>query len=773
MENGADMVELTSNARVVLEKRYLIKNADGKIIETPEQMLRRVADNIAQAELKYAKYNPEEIADRFYQVMDRLEFLPNSPTLMNAGRELQQLAACFVLPVEDSIEGIFDAIKYAAMIHKSGGGTGFSFSRLRPQHDMVNTTGGVASGPLSFMKVFNAATEEIKQGGTRRGANMAILRVDHPDILSFISAKQDTADFTNFNFSVGITEEFMEAVERDSQYSLYNPRNGKQERTLSAKQVFEKIVEMAWLNGEPGIVFLDRINRDNPTPQHGEIESTNPCGEQPLLPYESCNLGSLNLIKFVKENGIDWDRLQEVVHIAVHFLDNVIDMNAYPLPQIEQITKQNRKIGLGVMGFADMLARMGIAYNSEQGLEMAERIMEFVRQQARYASAELAEWRGAFPAFHDSIYGQDKQRELRNATLTTIAPTGTISIIAGCSSGIEPLYAIAYVRNVMDQTSLVEVNPYFEQLVKQTDYYTEELKRRIARSGSISQMTEIPDEIRRVFVTAHDISPEYHIKMQAAFQKYTDNAVSKTVNFPHHTTQEQIAEVFRLAYQLQCKGVTVYRDGSRSGQVLSIQTTAADGRLREDADRHIDQVEVNHGEVNRGKVNQSDAILSDAVHRAQVRPRPQTTFGRTERIPTAHGSMYVTINEDQYGICEVFAQTGKTGGDAAANNEAIARLISISLRAGIPVEQIIRQLRGIRSSTPIWFNGGMVLSGPDGIAIALERYLHYKRTGVEQKRIITAVDISLEDGDCPECGIALQHEEGCAKCPGCGYSKCQ
>ncbi len=761
-------MELAGNAKVVLERRYLKKDFEGRVAETPEQMLRRVANNIAQAEKNYGRYAPEEVAERFYTVMDRLEFLPNSPTLMNAGRELQQLAACFVLPVEDSIEGIFDAIKYAAMIHKSGGGTGFSFSRLRPEHDMVNTTGGVASGPLSFMKIFNSATEEIKQGGTRRGANMAILRVDHPDILKFISAKQDTMDFTNFNFSVGVTEKFMEAVNRDGQYALVNPRNGAQVKQLSAKMVFDRIVEMAWLNGEPGIVFLDRINRDNPTPHLGEIESTNPCGEQPLLPYESCNLGSLNLVKFVKNGEIDWRHLSEVVHTAVHFLDNVIDMNTYPLPQIETITKQNRKIGLGVMGFADMLIQLGIAYNSPEGLDIAGQLMGFIQKEARDASAGLAEWRGAFPAFAGSIYDKEGSAKLRNATLTTIAPTGTISMIAGCSSGIEPLYAVAYVRNVMDNTSLLEVHRYFEYLAREQGFYSPELMEQIARSGSLETITEVPLSLRQLFVTAHDISPEAHVQMQAAFQKYTDNAVSKTVNFPSDATKEQIAEVFQLAYKKSCKGVTVYRDGSRTGQVLSVQPIV-DGIHANDA----------HGEGADEKGAQARADGRHSVNHGQsskeiarVRPRPQATVGRTERIPTAHGNMYVTINEDEYGICEVFAQTGKTGGDAAANNEAIARLISISLRAGVPVDEIIKQLRGIRSSSPTWFNGGMVLSAPDGIAIAIERYLHYKRTGEEQKRIVTAVDISLDDGDCPECGAELQYEEGCAKCRSCGYSKC-
>lgn len=711
-------------------------------------MLERVASNIAAVDAMYGA-SPEEVEktkEAFYNMMDRLEFLPNSPTLMNAGRELQQLSACFVLPIPDSMEGIFDAVKHAALIHKSGGGTGFSFSRLRPKNDVVRSTGGVASGPVSFLKVFNAATEAVKQGGTRRGANMGILRVDHPDILEFITCKSDNSEITNFNISVGITEEFMEAVESDSEYELINPRTNEPVQRLRARDVFNLIVEQAWKNGEPGIVFLDRINAANPTPHLGEIESTNPCGEQPLLPYESCNLGSINLNKFVKNGAIDWDRLRETVHTAVHFLDNVIDANRYPLPEIEKMTKGNRKIGLGVMGFADMLLQLGIPYNSEEGIQTAEKVMSFIQQEGHLASAALAEVRGSFPNFPGSVFDRQGIPAMRNATVTTIAPTGTISIIAGASSGIEPLFAIAYVRTVMDNDQLVEVNPYFEQVAKKRGFYSPELMQLVASRGSIQNIEEIPEDVRRVFVTAHDISPEYHVRMQAAFQKYTDNAVSKTVNLPNWATKEDVAEVFWTAYRSNCKGVTVYRDGSRSGQVLSVKP-----REEKSSSTPSDELK------SKGRV---------------VRPRPEITYGRTHRIPTAHGNMYVTINEDEYGICEVFAQTGKSGGDAAANNEAIARLISIALRAGIPPEDIIKQLRGIRSSTPVWYNGGMVLSGPDGIAIALEQYLHYRKTGKELTRIVTAIDTAAPSGECPDCGGPLRHQEGCLTCSQCGYSRC-
>ena len=738
-------MQISGNARTVLERRYLAKEANGRPLETPEDMVKRVAQNIAAVDGNYGA-DAEQIAETeaaFVEIMDRLEFLPNSPTLMNAGRELQQLSACFVLPVEDSMEGIFETVKNAALIHKSGGGTGFAFSRLRPQNDKVLSTGGVASGPISFMKVFNAATEAVKQGGTRRGANMGILRVDHPDILDFITCKQDSQDLTNFNLSVGITESFMEAVAADTTYDLVNPRTGQAAGRLSARDVFGKIVEMAWHNGEPGIIFLDRLNQHNPTPHVGEFESTNPCGEQPLLPYESCNLGSINLSKFTTGKAFDWERLRWVVHTAIHFLDNVIDANQYPLPEIEDMTKANRKVGLGVMGFADMLIDRGIPYDSAKAVKVAEEVMGFIQSEARLASAELAQERGPFPNFKGSIYDNGETPPLRNATVTTIAPTGTISIIAGASSGIEPLFAVAYTRNVMDDDQLIEVNPRFEKLAKEHGFYSPELMKLVAQKGSVRGIEEIPSSIQELFATAHDISPKHHVNIQAAFQKFTDNAVSKTVNLTHNATEDDVAAVFTEAYRLGCKGITIYRDGSRSGQVLSVQ-----------------------------KAEPLTTSTPSGIPQAVVRPRPQITTGRTQRIPTAHGNMYVTINEDEYGICEVFAQTGKSGGDAAANNEAIARLISTALRAGIPVTDVIKQLRGIRSSAPVWFNGGMVLSGPDGIAIALERYLHWKNTGQELTSVQTAMDVAAPAGECPECGSVLKYQEGCNTCPQCGYSKC-
>ncbi len=566
-------LHLTDNALVVIEKRYLKKDREGRVIETPEEMFHRVAKNIASADLIY---NPKAIAsaaeEEFYEIMTNMEFLPNSPTLMNAGRELQQLAACFVLPIDDSLDSIFEAVKDTAIIHQSGGGTGFSFSRLRPKNDRVSTTSGVASGPVSFMKVFNTATEVIKQGGARRGANMGILRVDHPDILEFIRAKEEPREFTNFNLSVGITDEFMNACESNSEYNLINPRNNKIAGILKASDIFDAIVDAAWRNGEPGVIFLDTINRANPTPHLGMIEATNPCGEQPLLPYESCNLGSINLTRMLKEknNGyeIDYSRLERTIKIAVHFLDNVIDVNRYPLPQIERLTKGNRKIGLGVMGFADMLLLLNIPYDSQNALNIGEGLMKFISEKAKEGSMELAEERGDFPNYKGSIY--DKSGiAMRNATATTIAPTGTLSIIANCSSGIEPLYGITYTRKILDDVELRIVNPYFEEAARKKGFYSKKLIDSIKAFGSIREMPDVPDDVKSLFVTAHDIKPEGHVRMQAVFQKYTDNAVSKTVNFHEDAEKGDVEKVFLLAYRLGCKGVTVYRSGSRERQVLS------------------------------------------------------------------------------------------------------------------------------------------------------------------------------------------------------------
>lgn len=740
---------LSPNSLKVLKKRYLKKDDEGNPIEQPSDMFVRVAENIASAEARYGATpeQVEEVAHDFYELMTSLDFLPNSPTLMNAGRELQQLSACFVLPVDDSMESIFGAVRDTAIIHKSGGGTGFSFSRLRPAGDQVKSTQGVSSGPVSFMRVFNQATEAVKQGGTRRGANMGVLRVDHPDILEFITCKAD-GDFANFNISVALTEKFMEAVKAGEQYDLVNPRNGQVVGQLDAREVYDKIVEMAWATGDPGIIFIDRMNRDNPTPHLGEIESTNPCGEQPLLPYEACNLGSVNLSRFVRHTDagpdVDWDRLADVVHRAVRFLDDVIDVNEYPLPKIAELARGNRKIGLGVMGWADMLIMMGVPYDSDQAVALGEKVMGFIRAEARAASAKLAEERGVFPNFEGSIYDTPDGMRLRNATVTTIAPTGTLSIIANCSSGIEPLFAVSYVRTVMDNDRLVEVNPLFEDIALKRGFYSRDLMERIAEHGSVQDIPEVPEDVRRIFVTAHDIEPEWHVRMQAAFQRYTDNAVSKTVNFPNSATKEDVRRVYDLAYELGVKGVTIYRDGSKQNQVLSTGKTA----------KTAQPTVVRPGEL-------------------EPRPRPAVTIGRTEKLQTGCGNLYVTINSDEHGLCEVFTQMGKSGGCAASQSEALSRMISVSLRAGVDPRAIIKHLRGIRCPSPAWTQGGKVLSCADAVGIAMEHYLDWLETGAESTVVSKDVDgLDGLTGACPECGSALEHESGCAVCRSCGFSKC-
>ncbi len=559
---------LTLNAIRVLQKRYLLKDISGKVIETPGQMFRRVAKAIAKADKKYGQ-NVKKTEGEFYNAMVNLDFLPNSPTLMNAGTELGQLSACFVIPIEDSLKSIMKAATDMVLIQQSGGGTGFSFSKIRPKGDIVKSTKGVASGPVSFMRIFDTCTDVMKQGGKRRGANMGILHITHPDIVEFITAKGDGNSFSNFNLSVAVTDKFMQAVKKNNNISLINPRTKKVVAKVPAKSLFDMIVLYAWKKGDPGMIFIDEINRKNPTPEVGEIESTNPCGEQPLLPYESCNLGSINLANMVKDGKIDWKKLRKTIQIAVHFLDNVIDVNKYPVKEVEKITKANRKIGLGVMGFAEMLIQIGVKYDSNEGLKVAESVMKFIEKESHKASIELAKIRGVFPNYKKSIWARKKQR-LRNATVTTIAPTGTISIIAGCSSGIEPLFAISFLRNVMGGTKLIETNKYFEKIAKERGFYSDELMNRIAKVGSIQNIKGIPKDVKRIFVTALDIKPKWHVKMQAIFQKYTDNAVSKTINIPHDATIEDVRKAYLLAHKLKCKGITVYRYGSKKEQVLYI-----------------------------------------------------------------------------------------------------------------------------------------------------------------------------------------------------------
>jgi ribonucleoside-diphosphate reductase alpha chain len=730
---------LSKNALTVLEKRYLKRDKDGKVLETPVDMFQRVAATIAAADRNFSKkVDTAPLADKFYRMMTDFEFLPNSPTLMNAGRELGQLSACFVLPVGDSMEDIFEAVKYTALIHKSGGGTGFSFSRLRPANDVVMSTKGISSGPLSFMRVFDVATETIKQGGTRRGANMGILRVDHPDIMDFIMCKADQHQLNNFNISVGITEAFMKAVDEDRDYDIINPRDGEVCTTMNARKVFSRIVKQAWENGEPGIIFLDRLNRDNPTPLVGEIESTNPCGEQPLLPYESCNLGSINLGKMVKNGKVDWDRLREVVRLSVHFLDNVIEVNNYPLPQIGEMTRANRKIGLGVMGWADMLILLGTPYSSDEAITLGEKVMKFINDEGHAYSRELAKVRGTFPNFKGSIFDRPGKGEIRNATVTTIAPTGTISIIAGASSGVEPLFAVSFVRQVMDNNKLIEINPMFEEIARKRGFYSDALMERIAEHGTLHDLPEVPEDIRDVFVTAHDITPDYHIRMQAAFQRYTDNAVSKTVNFPNSATYEDVEKVYRLAYESDCKGVTIYRDGSRDMQVLST-----------------------------GKKEEKTAPAPAVEEKHPIkRERPKALHGSTYQMQTGCGPLYVTINEDRNGLFELFTTMGKAGGCASSQCEAIGRMVSLAWRSGVQSRQVVKQLLGISCHCPTGFGDNKVLSCADAVAKAIQTRMH-ENGGMAELHVP-----AMEKGACPECGGAVEHEGGCAVCRACGYSEC-
>ena len=797
-------MKLNENAIKVLEKRYLIRDENGVPTENVEGLFRRVAKCVAEPDKDFVTAKElKKIENQFFNMMTDLEFLPNSPTLMNAGRPLGQLSACFVLPIEDTMEGIFDTIKNAALIHKSGGGTGFSFSRLRPKGATVNSTGGVASGPVSFMKVFNAATEAVKQGGTRRGANMGILRVDHPDILEFITAKQNNTEITNFNISVGITEKFMKAVKTESDYDLIDPYSKECVGKLSAKKMFDLMVEMSWNNGEPGIIFLDRLNKENVTPQLGEIESTNPCGEQPLLPFEACNLGSINLKMMVDETGdspeVDFVKLGATVKKAVHFLDNVIDANKYPLPKIDEMTRGTRKIGLGVMGWADLLCILGIPYDSDEAIELADEVMGFINSEAKKASLAIAKKKGVFPYYNKSIF-KKKKLAYRNATVTTIAPTGTLSIIAGVSSGIEPIFAISYIRNVMDNSELVEVNPIFENIAKEEGFYSEELMLQIAKEGTIREFLEIPFRVRQVFATAHDVSPEYHVKMQAIFQKHTDNAVSKTVNLSHEATMDDVRDVFLQAYETGCKGVTLYRDGSRDMQVLNIGSVKG-----KDADKTTEketQMDCSSCSACGSSIDEGEQVISP-------RARPDITTGFTEKVRIGCGNLYITVNYDEKGICEVFSNLGRAGG-CPSQSEATSRLVSIALRSGMDAQSIVEQLKGIRCPSTIRQKGMKVMSCPDAIGRLVEKVAQIQANGtgnnagleilasekivaksaattatkmavavsVENQRPVTidyeeldVFDLSISAA-CPECGKKLEHEGGCVICRGCGFSKC-
>jgi len=816
-------LDLSPNAVTVLERRYLIKDDQGRPVERPEDLFWRVARTVAEPDRAYGASDKavEGLADTFFELMATRVWMPNSPTLMNAGRPLGQLSACFVLPVDDALSngqsGIYDTLRAMALVHQSGGGTGFSFSRLRPKNDVVRSTMGVASGPVSFMKLYDASTDVVKQGGTRRGANMGILRVDHPDILEFIGCKDDLTQVTNFNISVAVTDAFMKAVEDGASYDLVHPRTGAVVGQLDARTVFRKIVHGAWKTGEPGVYFIDRANYYNPVPRLGSYEATNPCGEQPLLPYDVCNLGSINLGLFVKDGGVDWDRLRTAVHLCTHFLDNVIDANKYPLSEIDGLAKRIRRIGLGVMGWADLLVRLGIPYNSDDGVALGRKIMDFVDEEAKAASEKLAEQRGVFAEWEQSIWGPDAtcargpkgervrpMRRLRNCNLTTVAPTGTISIIAGCSSGIEPLFAVAFMRNQAG-VLMPDVNEDFVAIAKQEGWYSDGLMQQIAETGHI-HFDAVPAKWQRVFVTAHDVTPEWHIQMQAAFQEFTDSAISKTCNFANDATEDYVEKIYRYAYKLGCKGVTVYRDGAREMQVLSTGSTAKKVQEQATASGGGTSAPAQPGALAEamGRIAELEAELArtrDKLHDAEAenlqrrakRSRPDLLKGATRRVETPLGTMYVNITEDDKGQpFEVFISLGKAGGALMADVEAIGRLISLALRSGVPMPEVYRQLRGISSDRVVGLGPNKVLSVPDAIGIAIEKWMQDKQ-GIQQDLLAgtatpapVRASMPMSDGTlaegagqpqdfigaCPDCGSQLAFIEGCAKCHVCGFSEC-
>ncbi|HZS59842.1 MAG TPA: vitamin B12-dependent ribonucleotide reductase [Gemmatimonadaceae bacterium] len=812
----------SQNARTVLEKRYLVKDATGKPTEKPEEMFWRVAKTIADGDRRYGASDGavEWVAEEFYRLMTERRFEPNSPTLMNAGRPLGQLSACFVLPVEDALangrDGIYDTLKSMALIHQSGGGTGFSFSRIRPKDSMVRSTTGVASGPVSFMTLYDASTEAVKQGGTRRGANMGILRVDHPDILEFITCKEDITKIVNFNISVAVTDEFMRAVQAGTTYDLKDPRTGAVVKSLDANTVWEMMIRGAWRTGEPGCFFIDEANRYNPVPHLGAYEATNPCGEQPLLPYDVCNLGSINVGYYVKEGKLDWDAFRRDIHLSTHFLDNVIDVNKYPLEQINDLSKRIRRIGLGVMGFADALIRLGLPYDSQDAVDFGRKLMAFVDTESKRESERLAHERGAFPEWARSIWGpnetcardKDGQRIrpmqlLRNCNVTTIAPTGTISIIANCSSGLEPLFAVAFMRNQAG-VMMPDVNEDFIAIARREGWYSEALMQKIATEGHIA-FPEVPEKWQRVFVTANAITPEWHMRMQAAFQEHCDSAISKTTNFAHTATVDDVRAIYEMAYALKAKGVTVYRDGSRDGQVLSTGATekakaerdkpAAPGEKREIGELQGTITEL-RAEVDRLKKNLFD-VEAENLQRRQKRSRPDMLRATSIRKDTPLGTMFVHITEDDRGQpFEVFINLGKAGGSAMADAEAMGRLISVALRSGIPLQEITRQLRGVASDRAIGLGPHKVLSVPDAIGIALDEWGRQKQ-GIQQELLasppVAALPVTVANhtnghapaaefsghtngesfiGQCPDCGSSLEFAEGCAKCHVCGFSEC-
>jgi ribonucleoside-diphosphate reductase alpha chain len=822
LEPPTDLLDpqLTDNARKVLEKRYLKKNADGsKVVETPRQLFWRVAAHIARPELALPGGTPERavaIAREFYELMARRQFMPNSPTLMNAGREMGMLSACFVLPVEDSIEGIFDSIKATALIQKAGGGTGFSFSRLRPQGDLVRSSGGTTEGPLSFIQVFSKATDAIQQGAFRRGANMGILRVDHPDIVSFITFKDDLSRLQNYNISVTVTDRFVDELRADPStvHQVQNPRT-KAWKPLAKKdadgnetgqfwtvgELWNLIIEHAWRTGEPGVVFIDRINAKNPIKNVGLIEATNPCGEQPLHPYDSCNLGSVNLGVFVKERSdgsryLDWDDYRQVIHTTTRFLDNVIEANKYPLPQIDHMSKTTRRVGLGVMGFADALFKLGIPYDSEEGCAFGEEVMRVMNEESHLASEQLAEERGVFPAWEGSDW-QAAGRKLRNSYTTTVAPTGTISIIADCSGGIEPMFSLAFIRQVMKDTRgrptvMREVNYVFEDVAKREGFYSDELIERIAEVGTLSEIPEIPEPIKRVFVTARDISPYWHMRMQAAFQRHCDASISKTINFPHEATVEDVRSIYELAIDLDVKGVTVYRDGCRDVQPMALKSSG---------EKHAQVT----GSAAKPAPTPAPAPVAPPAVASALGPGvdlipvklPEIMSCLRIRQMTPFGNMHVKVSVDPLSgrEREVFAQLGKGGDVANSDLEAICRILSLWLRCNGSLELALKQLEGIGSSLSVPTKDGRIMSLGDGLAKALQRYLAAKgQHGLHALLLGTANvvapipameplqgakpatgaprSVASYKVKCPVCQSDLAFQEGCVKCHACGFSQC-
>lgn len=753
--------EISENARVVLEHRYLLKNDKGDIAEDPDGLFRRVANALAKPDKLYGS-SPEEIketAEEFYQMLSSLEFLANSPTLMNAGTKAGTLSACFVLPLEDSMEGIMKTAHDAAMVQKYGGGTGFALSELRPKGATIKTTHGKACGPIAALKLLSSVSTLVTQGGKRDGANMAVMNVHHPDIEEFIDCKTQEGEIHNFNISVGATDEFMKAVKEKKDYNLIDPKTKEVVGTKNAYELFRKIVKGAWKNGEPGMIFLDEVNRKSPVSHLGDMTATNPCGEQPLLPNESCNLGSIDLAKFVNENqtDIDWNKLKKSTRTAVHFLDNTIDANKYAIPEIKKANKLSRKIGLGVMGFADMLIKMKMSYDSEEAVDMGRKVMKFIQTEADIKSEELAEKRGPFEGWEGSRPQINGDKPIRNACRLTVAPTGTISMIAGCSSGIEPVFSLAYRKqNILEGKTLYYVDKNLEKVAKEKDFYSEDLLEHLSNGGSLQDREDVPEDVKKVFRTAPDINPEYHVRMQAAFQESVDAGISKTINFPNEASEDDVTTTYMLAWELKCKGITVYRAGSRDKEVLTSGTSE----------------------------NETDKSSDNNVGFApSMGERPAELFGVTRRVYTGRGNLYVTVNMSEDGKpFEIFAALGKAGGNDSAMAEAVSRMVSLTLRSGIDPKESIEQLKGI-TDVPAWNEGELIRSVPDAIANVLEKIYEPKKESTLSIADLTETTLVSENEDskisnilqgetCPECPEILAFEEGCQKCYSCGYSKC-